>query len=752
LEQQLYYDFKKVLEHTAREDKGVRQVQSQTGAPSLFAICLRNIPTYIANEEEWQKEDDDEDQTNVTAEIYNQLEDFGQGPERGWKHLKLVVQAHAIYIVKTAIEAKYIDDEIMTFSSLLWRVGLIPESWSLVESAAQARQHAFPALASFTEPKAACFRISTTTSSAQLRAIYDPHALLCTAGLLSLRLCNNGCARAHIARLLLESGQLAPEWLSCPCYSDVWQDVLKSLSKEDENSLEAFSFILGYLLRSGGVQTQKARDAPPTALPAYRSPVILEASARTLSSLCAMLAIIALVDAAANQLAPIAIMPGPARAIRLATTEIQQAQSIEIEDLDEQVILARISILVTDLIIIAELGESYDKKLMTSRLRALYQLDEVLTSREDSESKGIAHISRQVCDISKCYARATSKPDLNLFQHFLDKLIKHEIGHRRCTRFVRRLALDTAIMFAQENPSAAAESYVHHLEMGISQLTKPSQAVVNTIIKSSPATAGRPGFRWEQGVCEWVASTPASLLKLKEAIELESGVSAREAAQTPCANANKRWTAQSQVFVGVVVPSTAPFSSPTKSGLDDADAFDTPIRSVKDGKCLPFEDSGIFMECEDEDVAVAGAPDNEMLSAQESPSRSTSPVQAGHTACPLPQHRASSKHEPNSTAPQARITRLSQPTLLPIKHQPSRPRLAREHTIRLKATTKSKPRLLQEDESEDELSINDNDCCAGAFELTDRIRNTRSSTALLGATVVMATAGRRVMGSRTIGK
>lgn len=770
LEWQLYTNFETVLEYTTREDEGVHKVQRQTGAPSLFAMCLKNIPRYIANEEEWQKEDDDEDQTNVTAETYNQLEDFGQGLEGGWKHLRSVVQAHAVHIVKTAIEAGYIHDSKFWFTSLCWKSGLKTESWSLLESVAQVRQHAFPALPFFTVPNhscslAACFRTSTTASHVQRGKSHDPHTLLMCAWHLPTHDFDKSSTRAHILRLLLESGQLASEWLSCPCFGHLWQEILKSLSKEDENSPEAFSFILSYLLRSGGVQTQKALAVPVAALAAYRSPAILEASTRTLSSLCAMLATIALVDTAADQLAPLAVMRGPARAVRMTAIEIQRARSDETEDLDEQVIIARMSILLTDMIVIAGLSGTHDNTLMIARLHALYQLEEVLISREDSESKSIEYISRQLCDMSKCYARATSKPDLNLLQHFLDKLIKHETGHRRYNRFVRRLALDTAIMFAQENPSPAAESYVHHLEMGISQFTKPNQPVTNTIIWSSPATAGRPGFRWEQGVCEWVASTPASLLKLKKAIELGLSASAREAAQTPCANAVKRWTAPSQVFVGVVVPSTVLFSSPTKPGRDDADTFDTPLRSVRDDKRLPFEDSGVFMDCEEEDVAVSGAPPNnntslsaltesddvsaaEQLATQMSPLRitSSSSVQAVHTSCPSPQNDASSEYEPNLDAPQPRTTRSTKPILLPIKHQPARPR---QHTTKLKAAATRKTHLLQEDESEDELSINESDCCAGAFEVTERTRTTRSSTALLGATLAgSGMAGRRAI-SRT---
>ncbi|KAF7561890.1 hypothetical protein G7046_g2258 [Stylonectria norvegica] len=76
---------------------------------SLLGMCLRRVPASIAEIEAWERQVSEEEGTrsalqssNASQELYGQLEAFG-ATGMGWKPLKLVVRAHGISILAAAI-------------------------------------------------------------------------------------------------------------------------------------------------------------------------------------------------------------------------------------------------------------------------------------------------------------------------------------------------------------------------------------------------------------------------------------------------------------------------------------------------------------------------------------------------------------------------------------------------------------------------------------------------------------------------
>lgn len=76
---------------------------------SLFSLCLRNVPSYIKEEEQWIASEADGtrsrsilDQQDISTEVYAELESLGTS-EKGWKNLMVVARAHGIYLLKNAI-------------------------------------------------------------------------------------------------------------------------------------------------------------------------------------------------------------------------------------------------------------------------------------------------------------------------------------------------------------------------------------------------------------------------------------------------------------------------------------------------------------------------------------------------------------------------------------------------------------------------------------------------------------------------
>jgi len=83
---------------------------NKTGCRSLFSTCLKNTPRYMAREQLLMKMEDPHDDTDMSAVVYDELEALSVID--GWKPLRTVVRAHGIDIVGEAIEEKLIPLEV----------------------------------------------------------------------------------------------------------------------------------------------------------------------------------------------------------------------------------------------------------------------------------------------------------------------------------------------------------------------------------------------------------------------------------------------------------------------------------------------------------------------------------------------------------------------------------------------------------------------------------------------------------------
>ena len=74
----------------------------RVGARSLMGACLRRVPDYIDLELEDLDEEDQEDE-NITSSIYSELESLGTNSGGGWSGLREIVRSHGLHHVRAAI-------------------------------------------------------------------------------------------------------------------------------------------------------------------------------------------------------------------------------------------------------------------------------------------------------------------------------------------------------------------------------------------------------------------------------------------------------------------------------------------------------------------------------------------------------------------------------------------------------------------------------------------------------------------------
>jgi hypothetical protein len=81
----------------------------RTGARSLMSACLRRVPDYIDLEAEDLDQDYETDES-ITSSIYSELESLGTNSEGGWSGLREVVRSHGLHLICAAIEEGLIQD------------------------------------------------------------------------------------------------------------------------------------------------------------------------------------------------------------------------------------------------------------------------------------------------------------------------------------------------------------------------------------------------------------------------------------------------------------------------------------------------------------------------------------------------------------------------------------------------------------------------------------------------------------------
>jgi len=327
---------------------------------------------------------------------------------------------------------------------------------------------------------------------------------------------------------------------------------------------------------------------------------------RTLTSLLAMLCAIGLVEGSGEQKSH--EIRRTERPLQIVAVEIGQALLEEnTDDIDEQTIVSRMLVLTGELILcqgdvtIQAQGDIMEDEQREKRLAQLSTLNHALACREGAENTGIEHLSNLLCAISSCYARATSSNALDILRRTLDRLMRPQNGRlRSCIRFVNRLALDTAMFFSQETPSREASAYVQTLETITSSGARRRASTTQNLPEESPATTGKPGLRWEPGISEWIASTPASLVRLKR---MSLGNTFQEHhdsnnALPDIVDSIKRPTGRPYQSFAVVMPPMPLSSSPTKPGRGFSNTATIRGRSdTPTGQIIgAFEDSGVFLE------------------------------------------------------------------------------------------------------------------------------------------------------------
>ncbi|KAF2502650.1 hypothetical protein BU16DRAFT_612290 [Lophium mytilinum] len=491
--------------------------KSRKGTRSLFSTCMRQVPAYIRLEEHFLEEDGDDDDTDVANEIYSYLEDHGAVEDGiGWKPLREVVRAHAISLLQEAIEDKLLIPGVILG---LYRLCMNASAWNEAEQILS----------------------SYVISEGPIAPPKDVHSNLfgldqspCWS------MINEFVARTQRYQFLFDKLNLAlshdllpVEWLATRSMHPVWTRVVRVLSdKHHRTYASAFGLLeravmvgIGMedacLLNANGLAHLNNQYHVVRALPKAD---IRDALSNTFSSLFTLLASIASVSHQRAEGIDKDTVHSITWALLGITTSVIDRVNIGTDhDSETGAAYAQRALyaIAAPFLLFIEgitLESTFININMNKHITVLDGLSTAISRSESIEGTNAETLPQLVCSSARCFGRASQDDG---FAH-LQRLVRCLANPLRQIStqsqwFAKRVALAASMKFAMDTRKCTYAAFANEIERSI-QDTGPfllEQTPAKKLSPSSPTV--RKGFRWEEGICEWVACTPFTRPQIQQA-------------------------------------------------------------------------------------------------------------------------------------------------------------------------------------------------------------------------------------------
>lgn len=481
------------------------------GTRSLMGACLRKMPAYIELEEYFAKmdrleEEEEAEDRDVSNEIYEHLEArFEQRAGNGWRPFKQVVRAHA-----TSLLCNAISDEVLGLDSLSVLVThcLHVSAWDEAERLLLAYT---PLLKALPIPLYIKSDLFDTQRQPYLNLFY------CFV---------KRTGRFRLLYDLLEhlvAVELLPlEWLATETMRPFWDRLVRTISEDDHRTLNhAFQFMETVTLASIGLpdirllEDELASSTSRRFVPSSREDLRLALNT-TFSSLLTVLCSIALVSnnredsmgkLAAQRITWVFDAIIVAMSMRDDFHDELKLLDADLEDI--QVFAQRaLSVNFASVLIHVEGCSDLSKtSLSTSTLS-----DVLNWTATQFNIKGInfasvlAGLPSLVASIARGTGRIWQDDGFDQTQRLVTALMStsgFRLPHKLWT--LKRIALESAMEFAYSTGDVEHMVFARSIEE--TMRTQGRVVIVQSPEKDAPPTASG-GFKWEEGIGEWVACTP----------------------------------------------------------------------------------------------------------------------------------------------------------------------------------------------------------------------------------------------------
>lgn len=512
---QLPADLRKLVQGVSEAYANVLQAtidsdeKSWRGTRSLIGACLRRLPAYIELEEHFAKldreEDDDDEERDVSGEIYEHLEtQFEQRPGQGWRPFKQVLRAHA-----TSLLCDAVTDEIIGLDSMSMMVThcVRVSAWDEAERLLLAYLPLLEAPSIPSNTKADLFDAQRSPYLCATKRFVDHtgrHRLL-----------------FDLLEHMIVHELLPLEWLATECMRPIWDRVVKSTSSNDHRTVaQAYRFFEIVTLAGMGLPDERLLADETTGarrfVPSSREELRL-ALGTTYSSLLTVMCSIALVnnsrdDEAGRQIARrVTWMLDAVTVATLSRNDIRsEFKLLEAHVEDAQTFLQRATWTIFASFVVHLDNCPMERSTVELQLPDLVSGLNWMAAQYSSNGTNTASIVGSLPALVSSIARGTGRiwkddgfDQLQRLVQSLMTLSGYRLPHKLWT--MKRLALESAVEFAQDTGATEHSTYARIIEQKMR--TQGQLVIVPSPHKNdSPSCSG--GFKWEEGIGEWVACTP----------------------------------------------------------------------------------------------------------------------------------------------------------------------------------------------------------------------------------------------------
>jgi hypothetical protein len=502
-----------VLEAYANILRATEVKKSGKGTNSLMSACLKKLPAYIELEEHFaeldQLEEEEEDERDVANEIYEHLETrFEQRPGQGWRFFKNVLRAHGTSLLCSAVTDKVIGmDSLLYFHDHCLMVGAYEEAEELLVAAL---------------PSVEPLPIPTNVRSDLFDKRKSPY-------MSNVKSFVDSTSRHRFLYDLLEhmvAHELLPlEWLATSCMRPFWDRLVRTISEGDQRTLAHCSRFLETCMLAGmGLPDERLLEDEATGsvarrfVPSCRED-LRQALNTTFSSLLTVLCSIALVNNGRQEDAGKVIAQRVTWMLDTITIALAARSDIEVEiklldagTNDLQMYAQRASwAIFASLLVHLESGPN-DGSMISLSTSTIIQCLNKVTCQYIANGVNASAILATVAALISATARGTGRIWQDDGYDQIQRLVQtmfamsgHRLPHKLWT--LKRIALESATEFANDTDEAQHLQYARELERKLR--TSGRLVIMPTPRKTgTPPSANSGGFRWEDGIGEWVACTP----------------------------------------------------------------------------------------------------------------------------------------------------------------------------------------------------------------------------------------------------
>ena len=455
------------------------------GPKSLLSLCLNTVPHYIAQEEELFAAHMEAtgsksaiNNRDISTEIYDDLEAFGSNG-RGWKHFRSIVRSHGIQVINDAIRAGSLDAD---FVSILITLCIHTSATNTAEIFLSS----LLSISSFPAPKSVFARFGDELATRSLSMLWK-----------FVEITGSFSCQCRQLSMLVSNSLLPLGWLSSKELGPIWTKTIQVLS-HDSTETDALMFMnttLPLLAQAGGLSGEgygtMAGDS-----------VMIEATKQTFSSLLTTLLSIVILSKDPGNLARFengaSVMANYEHFVTLVRSCLVQwelSHSINIQG----------TLLVIGNIILHEVGynvsgsENDLADILLNHLRQMNKSAGILSSYHE--------VVMFICSVSRCCGRGASNSGFEYLQN-LHQILEGLATDRNSDggSILREIIADSALAFAQEVPDPKHLDYAATMEGRVHPLIAKPRV---SLTPGHTLDSSRVGFRWEEGISEWVTATPS---------------------------------------------------------------------------------------------------------------------------------------------------------------------------------------------------------------------------------------------------